>query len=336
MWATPVRDAAALRRRAHRPIVFMFSGQGSHYFHMGRELFRHDAVFRDVLDRCDRHVRALTGASVLEALYDDRRTKGDAWLDTRITHPAIFVVELALYEALRARGVLPDAVLGVSLGEFTCALVSGALDLERALAVVIEHARVITRTTPAGTMFSVLASVSAIEASPVLRAHVQIASAPFPDHAVVSLRAESRAQVERELDARGLRYQPIMVSRPFHSSWLDDARADFLAVLSGIAFHAPSLPTFSAALAGPVTRFDADHFWQAARRPMWFRETCETICADAEPLFIDLSPSGTLSTYLKYGGTPARHVAALTPFGQDLRTVDKVVEAAAELHRAAW
>jgi len=335
MWGAPARDAAALHRRAHRPIVFMFSGQGSHYFHMGRELWRHDAVFRDTLERCDRHIRALAGASVLEALYDDRRTRGDAWLDTRITHPAIFVVEFALCEALRARGVLPDALLGVSLGEVTCALVSGALELERALAVVVEHARVITRSIPAGTMLAVMAPVSAIEASPVLRAHVQIASAPFPDHAVVSLRAESRAEVERELDARGLRYQPIMVSHPFHSSWLDVARADFLAVLSGISFRAPSLPTFSAALAGPVTRFDADHFWQAARRPMRFRETCEAICVDAEPLFIDLGPSGTLSTYLKYGGTPARRVAALTPFGQDLRTIDKVIEATAELRLAA-
>ncbi|HEX5748116.1 MAG TPA: acyltransferase domain-containing protein [Archangium sp.] len=318
-----------------RPVVFMFSGQGSHYFHMGRELWRNDAVFRDVLERCDRRVRELTGSSVLAALYDERRTKSDALVDTHVTHPAIFLVEYALCEALRARGLEPDVLLGVSLGEFTCALVSGALDLERALTAVVEHARVITRCVPAGTMLAVLAPVSELEASPVLRAHVEIASVPFPQHAVVSLRSDSLPLVERELEARGLRYQPVMVSHPFHSSWIDGARADFLHVLRDISFEEPRLPTFSSALAGQVTRFDAEHFWQAARLPMRFRETCDAIRASAEPLFVDLGPSGTLSTYLKYGGGAPRHIAALTPFGQDLRTVGKVIETTAEFRQSA-
>src|SRR5687767_4157459 len=101
-----------------KPIVFLFAGQGSQYFHMGRELFERRPDFRAHMEELDAVARAVTGTSVLAALYDPQRAKSDPFAYTPLTHPAIFMVEFALTQLLQNSGWRPDCVLGASLGSF--------------------------------------------------------------------------------------------------------------------------------------------------------------------------------------------------------------------------
>jgi len=78
----------------------MFSGQGSHYLQMGRALFDDNRIFRDWMMRLDDFVRQSSGTSVIETLYSDRHKAGDSFDRTLLTHPAIFMVELSLHDAL--------------------------------------------------------------------------------------------------------------------------------------------------------------------------------------------------------------------------------------------
>src|SRR4051812_6933015 len=98
--------------------VFMFSGQGSQHYHMARELFAQEAVFRARLLELDEIVRKLSGLSVVEHIYDDRHRAGDAFEELLLTHPAVVMVELALAHTLVTSGIEPDATVGVSLGSY--------------------------------------------------------------------------------------------------------------------------------------------------------------------------------------------------------------------------
>jgi acyl transferase domain-containing protein len=131
--------------------VFMFSGQGSHYFQMGRALFEQNGVFRASMLRLDGMVRELSGSSVVETVYCENHSKGELFDRILSTHPAIFMVEYSLAQSLTHAGIVPDVTLGASLGSFAAAAVAGIIDVEDALMAVIRQATTIeVRCEPGG------------------------------------------------------------------------------------------------------------------------------------------------------------------------------------------
>ena len=133
----------------YKSIVFMFAGQGTHYYHMGADLFSKDLVFRQNMLRLDDIVRKECGFSVIDRLYDEEHRKTDDLTDLGTTHPAIFMTEYSLAQVMRSKGVEPDYVMGCSLGEIVALAVAGAVSAEDALRFVIKHAQTVQQLNTA-------------------------------------------------------------------------------------------------------------------------------------------------------------------------------------------
>ncbi|MGA1876364.1 MAG: acyltransferase domain-containing protein, partial [bacterium] len=129
-------------------VVFLFSGQGSHYYQMGRELYERHPGFRKWMLMGDGLASDLIGLSVLEQLYNDPFRKSDRFDRTLYTHPAIFLVEYALARTVMDMGIEPTHVLDSSLGGFAAAAVAGVLSFEEALTAVVEQAKVLEAQRP--------------------------------------------------------------------------------------------------------------------------------------------------------------------------------------------
>jgi acyl transferase domain-containing protein len=301
----------------------MFSGQGSQYFQMGRELFAKNETFRNWMVRLDDIPRQLSGRSVIEVLYSDLYGKGDPFDRTLLTHPAIFMVEYSLAETLIDAGIRPDMVLGASLGSFAAAAVAGFIELEDALTSVVRQAMAFEEHCEPGGMTAVLAD-PALFSEEFLSGRSELAGVNFSSHFVISARCAALAEIEAALEQRNVGFQRLPVSFPFHSQWIDKAKAPFVSFMRSVPYKQGRLPLACCDHSVILSDLSDEYFWNIARRPVRFRETTARLEQQGVCRYIDVGPAGTLATFLKYGmpaSTRSTVHTILTPFGFDLKNL---------------
>jgi bacillaene synthase trans-acting acyltransferase len=310
--------------------VFMFPGQGAQHFQMARELFAVNARFRDTLIELDHIAQPLVQQSLVKAIYS--ASMGEPFRRTLFTHPAIFMVEYALSRCLIDSGIRPDLTLGASLGSFAAATVAGCLDAPEALTAVIHQAITFESCCKPGGMLAILASPSLFEEE-FLHCSSDLAAGDFPSHFVVSSTPERLARIEDVLSRRNIAYQRLPVSFAFHSRWIDDARQSLEASMGSVRITKARLPLICCN--DPVTRTELpdDFFWNAVREPIRFREAIAHLERDGVHRYIDVGPSATLATQLKYVLPPSSRSTVhpiLTPWGQDQKNLSALLRSYSE------
>lgn len=305
----------------------MFSGQGSQYRTMGRTLFEADPVFRDEVLRLDRMASDLTGKRVLEEMHAG--SKADRFDRTLVTHPAIFMLEYALARSLAAKGLEPDICLGASLGTFAAAAVAGHLGVEDAMRAVVAQARAFEATCERGGIIAILAPPSLYDEAPFLHTRSELSGINFDKHFAVSCALPDLAIIEQELRQRAIACQRLDVSYAFHSRWIDPAVEAFLADVRDLALAPGGGLVACCAQARTLSHLEPVDFWDAVREPIRFRDTIARLEAGGPCRYIDVGPSGTLATFVKYALPASSRSTAhpiLTPFGQDTKHLASLLE----------
>lgn len=302
--------------------VFLYSGQGSQYYHMGRELYAVEPVFRACLDHLDRRVGQNSDLSVIARMYDPGKKKSDPFSDTVLSSLAIFMLECALTETLRHYGHSPDMVLGVSLGAFTASAVARAVEREAMLDAILELFTLLEKTCAPGVMLA-LVGPGAKAGLPELRELAETAFEGDDGLRLVSMPAENADRVETVLVRSGIAFQKLPVALAYHSRWLEPAKMPVLHALERLAFSHPDKPV-EICLA-EQSSIDAPGLWNCMRSPMRWGETVRRLEMTGPHLYVDLGPSGTLATLLRHSLGPDNQsviVSLLTPYASsapDLR-----------------
>ncbi|MEE8059159.1 MAG: acyltransferase domain-containing protein [Pseudomonadales bacterium] len=303
------------------PIVFMFSGQGSHYYHMGADLFAQQPVFRQTLLELNEIAQGLLGESIIDIMYSPQHKKMHVFEQTRHTHPAIFMVEYALAQALLTAGIKPDYVLGASMGAFAAATVAGCFNAEQALTAVIKQAEALERHCETGKMLAILDDPAGYYHQTELYTNATLAAINFDRHYVVSTNSVGLTAIESFLGQQ-VSYQRLAVSQAFHSPWIDPAKAVYMDFLDAYAptFLAPQIPLICCIDAKELAQLSAAYFWQVIREAIHFQKTIHFLEERNHYRYIDLGPSGTLATFLKYNITTESNSkihGIITPYGQE-------------------
>lgn len=324
-----VADAENMRlpasRADKRRTVFMYSGQGSQYYGMGREVYAKNAAFRDAMDACNAIFRNETGRDMVAELYDD----ANRWRemnDIVLSHPALYSIGFGLTAAMRDAGIHPDCVLGYSLGEYAASTVAGAISHEDAMRTVVRQALALKSSGVAGGMLSVMAPVEDFERRPEIYRDTVVASINFDGNFVISGGIDALEAASRRLGAEAIAHVRLPVEYPFHSPLIRRLEDAFLGLFEGVTLQASSMPQYSATSGGRIVQPDAAHYWNVTISPVDFRSAVSRIAEERPCRFVDLGPTGALSGFLKHGfGERLEHLTTIDQFGRNMQTVADTV-----------
>jgi acyl transferase domain-containing protein len=290
---------------------------------MGRELLDTEPSFRSRLFELDALARQIIGQSILAELFDDCRRKSDPFDGILVTSAAIFMTEIALVELLSRRRIVPNVVVGASLGSFAAAVVSGCLDWEHALTAVIKQATIFEEHCRPGGMTAVVADDAFLH-DLLLGFECEAAAFNGPSCFTISGPLDSLAAAEGFMRSRQVPFERLPVPYAFHSRWIDNAEGPLRAYFAALSYKTPQIPLVCCTNTSYVAKLDAAGFWEIARHPVRFEGTIEFLETHGPHLYIDLGPSGSLATVLKHILRPnsASDVGAtLSPFGSDSQRV---------------
>lgn len=316
-----------------KKIAFLFSGQGSQYHQMGRDLFEQRGAFHRIACEIDKLIQVVGGVSVLDTIYDPRRKPSEPFDRTRLSHPAIFLVEYALSQALIGEGVQPDYVMAVSMGAFAALAVAGCMSVEQAVSAVVAQGRLVEQHCEPGGMLALPVAGDQSAASFATQYGCELATNGRWTASVIAGKLAQIGEAEAALRQLGLPSQRLPVARAFHSRWLDPAHASCTTFLQQVHLAPPRIPFVCCASAQTLARLSANYLWDVIREPIRFEQAAQHLCSSESLRCIDVGPSGTLATSLKYC---APHLAVapgvetvLNPFGGGLLKYQQIVSRSA-------
>ncbi|MEP7121036.1 MAG: SDR family NAD(P)-dependent oxidoreductase [Byssovorax sp.] len=281
------------------PRVFVFSGQGSQWVGMGRQLLDEEPVFRATIEAIDALLRGHVAWSLLDELRapDERSRLGE----TEIVQPALFALQVGLAALLRSWGVTPDAVVGHSVGEVAAAHVAGALSLEEAVRLVAWRGRIMQRATGLGKMAWVALPQNA--ATKAIAGHesvLAIAAVNDPSSVVLSGDATALEEVLSALGKRGVEHRALKVNYAFHSPQMEALARELVEALGQVEARPTTIPLYStvsgAALAGEA--LDAAYWGKNVRDCVQLARAVESALVDGHRLFLEVGPHPVLATNL--------------------------------------
>ncbi len=291
--ATPGPDVRATPR-----LLGLLPGQGATLARFGQALFARQGAFADALRRCH-NVADREGFDLHGLLYPSQPTDADL-NGTEIAQPLGFAIGLALGLQFQAWGCPFAGFLGHSLGELTAATLAGVFTLEDGMRLALARGRLMAACPP-GAMLAVAATRQRL--APLLAPGLEIAAENAPERLTLAGPVPLVEALTQRLAAAGIASQRLAVAHAFHTGDVDQAAAQFRAIVAETPRCAPHIPFLSGVTGDwvlPDQACDSDYWARSMREPVRFGAALQRAAASQIGLLLELGPDGGLTRFAKH------------------------------------
>ena len=294
-----ILEASQVEDNENVNIVFMFSGQGSQYVNMGKDLYENEKVFKVTFDYCNEYLYKLIGVDFRKIVFPNPSDKSFDINDTEFTQPLLFIVEYSMSQLLMSWGINPEAMVGHSIGEYVAACLSGVLSLEDALKLVAFRGKLI-QSLEKGAMLSL--NLSEAEVQPYLIDGVSLAAINSDSLTVLSGSFSNISKVEDLLNGKGINYRKLHTSHAFHSEMMDSIISEFEEEVSKVKLNIPAIPYLSNVTGTWIKDYEATdpkYYSNHLRYTVRFADNMKELLDDENRIFIEVGPGNVLTTFAK-------------------------------------
>ncbi|MBF0106002.1 MAG: thioester reductase domain-containing protein [Deltaproteobacteria bacterium] len=307
-----------VQKRRRASVYFVFPGQGPQSFNMGRELLKTSPVFLNSMKKWDAFFKTMGSWSLLEELA--RSEQESRINETWLTQPALFAIELALCDLLKSFSVVPDGIIGHSMGEVAAFCAAGCLTPEEAGRIIFYRGQLMHKVSGLGAMASVEMSRDEMEGRiKKYDGRVSIAAHNSPNNVVISGDPQLVNTVSEELTAQNVFNRILHVDLAAHSHHMDALMEEFERAVGQLTPRAPHCPLISSVTGELVTAADltAGYWLKNLRQTVLFNTAAGKAFNSGADVFIEISPHPVL-------------LAAITQAAQAQQAKVQVIET---LHR---
>lgn len=308
-------------------VAFIFSGQGSQYIGMGKELYNNIPSCQKVYDKANE----VLGFDLKELIFNGDKEELNI---TENTQPAILTTSIAILQAIKEKGIKADIVAGLSLGEYSALVASEALDFETAVSLVKKRGRFMQEAVPQG--IGSMAAVIGLDESKIKKVLkvasekgiVEIANYNTNNQIVIGgecAAVELATELLKESGAR--RVIPLKVSGPFHTSLLNEASIKLENEFNNIEFNDPKIKTITNVTADFIndkTEIKNLLINQVKSSVRW-SETIEKMIDEGIDTFIEIGPLKTLSSFVREISKEKKTYVKIFNV-EDLKSLNKTLE----------
>jgi phthiocerol/phenolphthiocerol synthesis type-I polyketide synthase E len=289
-----------------RPVVLLLPGMGDQYVGMGHGLYQSQPVYRQEVDRCAEILQPLLGLDIRRVLEKPNQAekpgidlramlkRTSTLRETLLAQPALFTVEYAMARLWHSLGVVPDAIVGHSMGEYVAACLAGVMSLEDALRLLVARAKLVS-ALPEAAMLAV--TLPEPELAALLPSEVSICLLNGPNLCVVAGPGEAIAAFQKVLQQDNVICRPVLNGHAFHSKMLEPIAGALTQEAKRVRFAAPKvryLSNVTGTWIKPHEATDPAYWARHATRTARFGDALRELGRLADPVLLEAGPGRTL------------------------------------------